>query len=184
MSRFCVIKSPNLLIRPHKNGDEILLNRAINESFEQLHQWMDWAKEPQKIEETREYIEYSKECWGQEFPKELPLLIFDADEKNLIGATGFNSINWMNSSFEMGYWVNIHYENRGFITEAVDLITNFAFSNWNALRLEIRCDEENTRSAAIPKRLGFILESCLKNHRIQPVSQKVSNTLVFVRNNL
>lgn len=60
-------------------------------------------------------------------------------------------------------------------------MTQYAFSIWDAKRIEIRCDSENKKSAAIPERLGFSLEANFKNHRIQPKSQKLSSTLVFVR---
>jgi ribosomal-protein-serine acetyltransferase len=176
-----VITSARISMRPHRSGDEILLNKSVLDSFDQLHEWMDWAIAPQSIEETKAYIEFSQKCWSEECPEELPLLIFDAKAKKLIGASGFNAINWKVPAFEIGYWVNIHYAGQGLITQAVNILTQYAFSRWNAKRIEIRCDPENAKSAAIPKRLGFLLEAHFKNHRVQPVSKKLSGTLVFVR---
>jgi RimJ/RimL family protein N-acetyltransferase len=61
------------------------------------------------------------------------------------------------------------------------MLTQHAFSIWDAKRIEIRCDPVNTKSADIPKRLGFLLEAHFKNHRVQPTSNNLSGTLVFVR---
>lgn len=181
MVPFNTLISARICIRPHKEGDEILLNQAIVDSFKQLHEWMEWAATPQTLQQTKAYVEYSQKCWAEENPTELPLLIFDQNEKNLIGATGFIAINWKVPTFEIGYWVNTAYSGKGLITEAVNILTQYAFSVGGAKRIEVRCDTENTKSAAIPKRLGFSLEAHFKNHRIQPASKKISGTLIFVR---
>ncbi|MBN9378078.1 MAG: hypothetical protein BGO14_01135 [Chlamydiales bacterium 38-26] len=182
VKRFPVsLNSVRLCIRPHQRGDEILLTEAITDSFDLLHEWMDWAATPQTLDKTKAYIEYSIKCWSEEFPRELPLLIFNTSQTQLLGAIAFNAIDWKIPSFEIGYWVNTHYSSQGFITEAVNILTQYAFSTWQAKRLEIRCDTENKKSAAIPERLGFQLEAHFKNHRVQPKSKKLSGTLIFVR---
>lgn len=182
VKRFPVnLYSARLCIRPHQRGDEILLTEAIVDSFDLLHEWMDWAATYQTLDKSKAYIEYSMKCWSEEFPRELPFLIFDPSETQLLGATGFNAIDWKIPSFEIGYWVNTRYSGQGFITEAVNILTQHAFSTWQAKRLEIRCDSENNKSAAIAERLGFQLEAHFKNHRIQPKSKKLSGTLIFVR---
>lgn len=122
-----LIKTKRLLIRPHKVGDAPLLNQAILDSFEELHVWMDWAATPQTMENTISYIEFSQKCWKEEYPKELPLLIFDLEEKSLIDSTGFHEINWKVPRFEIGYWSNVHHSGKGFITEAVNALTQHAF---------------------------------------------------------
>jgi RimJ/RimL family protein N-acetyltransferase len=175
-----ILTSKRLLIRPHKDGDEILLNRAISDSFELLHEWMDWAVHPQTLEESKNYVQYSQKCWSEDNPKELPLLIFDRNEGNLIGAASYNAINWSVPTVEIGYWINSRYTGQGLITEAVELLTRHAFSAWDVKRVEIRCDTENSKSAAIPKRLGFELEAHFKNHRRRLVSKELSGTLIFV----
>jgi RimJ/RimL family protein N-acetyltransferase len=177
----CIFTSSRIRVRPHINEDAILLNQAIAESFDNLHEWMEWAVKPQTMKETKDYIDFSQNCWLEENPKELPLLIFDPNEENLIGSTGFHAINWEIPVFEIGYWVNKRYAGQGLITEAVNIQTQYAFSTWNAKCVEISCDADNTKSAAIPIRLGFTLEAHLKNHRTQPTSNKLSGTLVFVR---
>lgn len=173
--------SKRLSIRPHKIEDASILNQAILDSFHELHQWMDWAKAPPSIDETKAYIEFSQMCWSKENPEELPLLIFDAKEENLIGSSGFHAINWEIPCFEIGYWVNRKYAGQGYITETVDLLTQYGFPTLKAKRIEIRCDSENLKSAAVASRSGYTLEAHFKNHRIQPASQKISGTLVFAR---
>lgn len=177
------IATPRLIIRPHQSEDAPLLNQALLDSFNELHQWLYWAKTPPTLGETAAYIEHSQKCWAQEAPKELPLLIFDSQEKVLLGSTGFHSINWEIKNFVIGYWIHTHYSGNGFITEAINALTRFAFLHWNARRVEICCDTENTKSANIPKKLNFELEGHLKMNRVRP-SGKISGTLVFATFNI
>jgi RimJ/RimL family protein N-acetyltransferase len=60
----------------------------------------------------------------------------------------------------------------------VRLLADYAFETLKANRLEIRCDELNVRSAAIPQRLGFVREGCLRNNATAP-DGKLRNMLVF-----
>lgn len=57
-----VITSARISMRPHRSGDETLLNKSVLDSFDQLREWMDWAIAPQSIEETKAYIEFSQKC--------------------------------------------------------------------------------------------------------------------------
>lgn len=175
------INTERLTMRPHQVGDEVLLNEAILSSFKELHTWTDWAKTPQTLAETEAYVDYAVQCWQAEAPSELPMLIFNQDETELLGATGYTAIHSDIPMLEIGYWVNTAHAGKGYITEAVNVLTRFAFSEWKAKRIEIRCDPDNVRSTAVPKRLGYMLEAHFKNHRIQPVTHKLSGTLVFVR---
>lgn len=175
------LKTDRFIIRPHQNGDEVLLNNAVKESFSELHYWMDWAKNPQTMEETKAYIDHTQKCWASESPDELPMLILDSEEKEILGSSGYHSINWEIPMFEIGYWVNITQARKGFITQATNVLTRFAFSEWDAKRIEIRCNSENINSLSVPKRLGYEIEAHFKNHRIQPVTKQLCGTLVFVR---
>ena len=62
--------------------------------------------------------------------------------------------------------------------EAVRLLANYAFDTLKANRLEIRCDELNVRSAAIPQRLGFVQEGRLRNNAVA-TDGRLRTMLVF-----
>jgi RimJ/RimL family protein N-acetyltransferase len=77
-------------------------------------------------------------------------------------------MDWSVPRFEIGYWVRTNLQGQGYITEAVNGITAFAFSVLNAQRIEIRCDARNTRSAAVAERAGFALEARLHHDTRAP----------------
>lgn len=90
--------------------------------------------------------------------------MFLKGSKTYIGGGGLHRINWDVPKFEIGYWVRSSYGRQGFITEAVNGITHFAFNTLGARRVEIRCDSLNGRSAAVARRAGYELEAMLRHH--------------------
>ncbi|WP_272928112.1 GNAT family N-acetyltransferase [Bacillus sp. USDA818B3_A] len=70
---------------------------------------------------------------------------------------------------------------KGYITESTQAITEFAFRELQAKRVEIRCDRNNSKSRAIPEKLGFSLEGILKNDSISPVRKELRDTCVYAK---
>lgn len=65
---------------------------------------------------------------------------------------------WAGDSAELGYWVAASQSGRGFATSAARAMTPVALGLPGVNRVEIRCDEANAASAAIPRKLGYHLE--------------------------
>jgi RimJ/RimL family protein N-acetyltransferase len=70
--------------------------------------------------------------------------------------------DWEVPKFEIGYWARTSQTGHGYITEAVNGVVRLAIDTLGANRLEIRCDTKNDRSAAVAKRVGFVLEGTLR----------------------
>jgi len=109
---------------------------------------------------------------------DLMISIWEQETDTFLGGTGLHPNDWDIGSFEIGYWIRASAEGRGFITESVRLLTDYAFDNLKANRVEIHCDELNARSAAIPKRLGYVLEGRLRNH-LASSDGRLRTTLIF-----
>src|SRR5205823_14347527 len=95
-----------------------------------------------------------------------------------LGGSGLHPHDWESRYCEIGYWIRLSASGQGYIAEAVQLLTDYAFSALKATRVEIRCDERNVRSAAIPQRLGFVQEGRLRNHELAP-DGTLRNLLIF-----
>lgn len=180
------IETPRLVVRPPRVGEGKMLNEAVLESFALLQQFMLWAEQKPSIDESEEIVRRAAANWilkTNESP-ELMLFICDKKTKDLIGATGYHDINWEVPCLETGYWVRKKYTGNGFITEAINAITQYAFKVIKARRLTITCDVDNEKSKKIPERLGYRLESVMKANTLKPISGEVADTLVYVRNDL
>jgi RimJ/RimL family protein N-acetyltransferase len=152
--------TPRLRIAPPAPGDGPMLNRAIAESFAELHQWMDWATTLPSVDDSERFVRDAAARYLKR--EDLPLLLRRRDTGEFVGSSGMHRIDWSVPRFEIGYWCRTPLVGRGYITEAVVAMTRFAFEGLHAARVEIRCDVDNVRSARIPERLGFTLEGILR----------------------
>lgn len=180
------IVTPRLLLRPPRIGEGKILNAAVLESYDLLHQFMPWAEQKPSLDDSEEVVRREAANWiykKKEDP-ELMLCILDKKTNDFIGATGFHSIDWDVPCLETGYWVRKKYASQGYITEAINAITQYAFKVIQVKRIAITCIVDNERSKKVPERLGYKLESIMKSNRIKPITGEVTDALVYVRNDL
>ena len=155
------LRGERVIIRPYRESDAQDVFEAVGESRDHLRPWLPFADEHQTVEETRDWIIHQVAAWL--LREDMTLGMWEATTNCYLGGTGFHPRDWDIGYFEIGYWIRASAEGRGYVTEAVRLLTDFVFHTLKANRLEIRCDELNVRSAAIPRRLGFVEEGRLRN---------------------
>ncbi len=172
-------ESERLLIRALRPGDGPAINAAVIESLDELRPWMPWAVEMPPLAETEEFARRAAAGWLSR--ESLTLSLWRKDTGEYVGNSGMHRIDWEVPSVEIGYWVRTSLAGQGYITEAVHAITAFAFDTLGAHRVEIHCDERNTRSAAVARRAGFELEAILRNHRRHHLTLELRNTMIFAK---
>lgn len=79
-------------------------------------------------------------------------------QDSIAGVVGYNYINHSRRQTELGYWLGASYQGKGLMTAACRALVTYAFDMLKLKRVEIRCAVGNTRSIAIPRRLGFTEE--------------------------
>ena len=180
------IITDRLLIRPPQIGDGAIINPAVVESIDILKLYMPWAQTLPSVEDSEEFIRTAVANWILKKNEEpyLSLLIFEKTTMKFIGTTGWHHYEWDIPAFETGYWLHSAYQNQGLMTEAIHALTRFTFQVLRANRLEIRCDTANNRSKKLAERLGFQLEGTLHNHRLDPHTKALSDTLIYARTTL
>lgn len=169
-------ESNRLLLRAPQWGDGAMVNEAIKESVVELRPWMPFAREVQTIEETEIVSRKGRVSYLER--SDLRLLLIHKTTGKFVGSSGLHRIDWQVRKFEVGYWVATPFSGQGYITEAVESITNFAINELQANRIEIRCDSRNLPSARVAERLGFTLEGTLRNDSLD-VEGAIRNTLLF-----
>lgn len=172
-------ESARLVIRAPLAGDDTELNAGVRETWDDLHEWMDWAMEKPTVDESEEVVRRGRAKWDAR--EDLLLFLFDKKTGLQVGGSGLHRIDWSVPRFEIGYWCRKRFQKQGLVTEAAGAIADFAFRELGARRVEIRCDVANVRSAAIPPRIGFVHEATLRNARRHHLSGKLGDTLLFAR---
>ncbi|RNB89917.1 N-acetyltransferase [Brevibacillus fluminis] len=166
-----------LLIRMPQPGDGAVVLQAILASQAELKPWMPFAQKEQTPEDVEINI---REAHIQFLKREdLRLLVFLKETGELVASSGLHRIDWEVRKFEIGYWIDTRHSGKGYMTEAVEGITRFAFEHLHARRVEIRCDARNVKSRAIPERLGFVLEGILKHDDLAMDGIELRDTCIF-----
>src|SRR5690606_3323425 len=86
---------------------------------------------------------------------------FNLDESQVLGGTGLHT-RLGPEALEIGYWIRADAIHQGLATEAAAALTRVAFEGNQVQRVEIHCAPENTRSAAVPRKLGYRHEATLR----------------------
>lgn len=170
------LSGPRVSLRPYREADAQQLREAIVESRDHLRPWVSFADGHQTLEESRDWVLKSQAKWITR--EECPLAIWERQTGRFLGGAGLHPRDWQIRYFEIGYWLRASAAGQGYMSEAVGLLVDYLFTGLAAHRVEIRCDEQNLRSAAIPRRLGFVEEGCLHQNRLA-FDNSLRNTLIF-----
>lgn len=154
------IVTSRTVVRCWSPADAPLLDAAIRDNLAHLKPWMPWAhQEPQTLEQRISLLRMFR---GQfDLGQDHVYGIFDRDETRVIGGTGLH-LRLGPDAREIGYWIVKDCEGRGMVSEAVGALTRVAFEIDRIVRVEIHCDPENVRSAAVPRRLDYTHEGTLR----------------------
>ncbi|MBY0353240.1 GNAT family N-acetyltransferase [Candidatus Babeliales bacterium] len=176
------ITTPRLLLRKPCIEDSAAVNAGVEESFNELNQFMPWARQRQTLAETKLFIEQAITNWIVQKSEEpwFPIFMFDRTSQEFIGTTGYHHIEWESMCLQIGYWIRTSKSGQGFMTEAVNALTRYAFEELGMRRVAITCDIKNIRSQKVAERLGFTHEATLEQNRVT-VDGQMSDTLVFAR---
>jgi len=165
-----------VLVRPYRESDAQAIFEAVGESRDHLRPWLPFADAHQTVEETQDWIIHGLSDWL--LREKFHLGIWEKAIDRYLGGIGLHPHNWETRYFEIGYWLRASAAGKGYMTEAVRLLTDFAFNELAATRVQIRCDERNMHSAAVARRLGYVQEARLRNHTKAP-DGSLRTTLIF-----
>ena len=175
------IHTARLLMRPPQASDGRLLFTAVTESLPELHRFLaslPWVAAEQSIESSEVYCRNAQANFVSR--KDLPFLLFEASSGDLVGSAGLHRMDWATPKAEVGYWGRTSRSGKGFMSEAVFALAQFAFKHLHAVRLELITDEANAASRKLAQRCGFTLEGTLRSERRAP-DRSLRNTCVYAR---
>lgn len=134
------------------------LYRLTDRNRGELRRWLPWVDNTRSPEDTKDFIRGGLEQLARDDGFQTGILY----RGKLVGATGFHHFRWASGRTEIGYWLDAAFQGKGIMTRACRRLCDHAFGELGLRRVEIHCDAENTRSRAIPERLGFKQEGVLR----------------------
>lgn len=171
-------ETERLILRSPKPGDGPAMNAAILESLDALRPWMPWADPAPTVADSEEVCRRKYAQWITR--EDLMLTLWRKQDGAYVGGSGLHRIDWSVPCLEIGYWCRSSMTGSGYITEAVEGITAFAFEHLHARRIEIRIDALNTASIAVAERAGYALEATLGNEA-RATDGTLRDTLIYAR---
>ena len=171
------VETERLVIRPPTVEDVPAIYAAVIESLEDLKPRMPWSHDY-----TMDGCEASTRAAVAKFITREDLRYHFHDKKTgeLIANSGLHAVDWKVPKFEIGYWCRTSKQGQGYVTEGVKGLTEMAFRDLKAVRLEIQCDDRNLKSAAVAERCGYGLEGTLKFDSRSPDGE-LTSTRIYAR---
>jgi RimJ/RimL family protein N-acetyltransferase len=154
-----------VVLRRWAADDVPALTVAVVESLDHLQPWMVWATPEEATPDG--FARFIDESAGRAADgHEAVFGIFATATGAVQGGVGLHD-RVGPGGVEIGYWLHVGATGRGLMTRIVGHLTDLALAQDGIRWVEIRCDEANGASAAVPRRLGFTLAATIPSDRPQ-----------------
>lgn len=124
-----------------------------------LQHWLPWVEGTKTIADSKRFLRDATRYnnGGQQFNT---IIVYKGE---IVGLMGYNAIVKKHGKGEIGYWLSEDRQGLGIVTQACQLLIRYGFKRLKLNKIVIRVATHNTRSSAIPKRLGFTHEGTLRD---------------------
>ena len=154
---------------------ELFETLSKNKDFYKYLPWAFYFKNPEQI---FVFLKDAENCW-----KNLSKATYGMHTRkddNFIGLCGVFNIDWFQEKCEIGYWLNPHYKNQGFMTEAVKAVSQ-NFFDMGFKRIEIMTNPENIASCKVAEKCDFEREGLMKSYNFNPYFNKRMDSVLYAK---
>ena len=135
------------------------LYTLVDRNRDYLREWLPWLDDTREEKDVRAFIKSAVTHMGD--GRGLTCLILFQD--NIVGVVSYNSIESSTKTGYIGYWLDKGHNGKGIMTRCVEKLIEIGFDELGLRKVEIRCAVGNTKSRAIPERLGLKEEGVIRN---------------------
>ncbi|MEN6519948.1 MAG: GNAT family protein [Armatimonadota bacterium] len=128
----------------------------VDRNREHLRRWLSWVDETQSESDALT----ARKKYLHDFAENGTIAAGIWHCGSLAGLIGLHAHNA--NCMEIGYWLSEEYQGKGLVIASCRELIRYAFDDLHVNRIEIHAEPGNTRSWAIPRRLGFICEGTLR----------------------
>jgi RimJ/RimL family protein N-acetyltransferase len=156
-----IIQTERLLLRKARMDDAPVIFESYARDPE-VTRYLVW-KPHQTIQETYRFLSACEQLWrtGKDFAYAITL----KEDHSLIGMF---SLHPMKMKVEVGYALARLYWGKGFMTEVLRTVIDWAFTQPDIFRVQAICDVENVGSARVMEKAGMMREGLLQRYVLHP----------------
>ena len=153
---------------------------VVDESRATLREWLPWVDKTNSPEDeyTNYLVDWCQKNWDKKTG--FAYLIFQKEDKSIVGCIDIFSVSEQNKSAEIGYWLSHAKKGQGYMTEAVHALEKEAFQQ-GINRIVIKTDTLNLPSAYVAKRCGYQLEGVLRQSLWSDFHRNLRDINVFAK---
>jgi len=115
--------------------------------------------------------------WTMESDGWLSLGISEIETGQKLGSIGLKIVNHEAKIAEIGYMIKQDAQGKGFASEALNLIKDYALNGLKLNKLTAICSVQNIGSFKLLEKLGFVREGCLQQNSL--ISNKYVDDYVY-----
>ncbi len=159
-----VIEAEHVTLRLPVMADHLEWVRQRREGIEFLRQWEPvWSPDHFSRRAFNNRVFWARKTY--ESGKGLPLFIIRRDDQVLLGAITLDNIRRGPSvSATLGYWIGAEYARLGYMSDAIEALTHYAFTQLDLSRLEAATLPENKASRGLLEKTGFKYEGVAQSY--------------------
>lgn len=161
-------------LRPMEERHARALFALVDEGRAYLREWQNWPDRIRTVNDMRTLIQRSRHKRRRKQGYDAVILY----RGRPVGKIGYVFIDWKERRTEIGYWLGQQYQGKGLMTRACRVLVDYALTEMGLDSVRIRCAAPNERSAAIPRRLGFLYQPQISNDVW--IHGRIYEELVFV----
>jgi ribosomal-protein-serine acetyltransferase len=150
--------APGIEMKQFEPDDAEIVFAVVQRNRGHLREWLPWVDHTHSPEDIRQFISRVQAQFDANQGPNSGIWVHGV----LAGNLGCHPIDWAHRSASIGYWIDAAQQGKGLITRCSLVLLDYLFDEMGLHRVEIRCGTGNTRSCAIPERLGFTREGLVR----------------------
>jgi ribosomal-protein-serine acetyltransferase len=143
------------LVDTSHSGELFQLLEANRSHLRPWHSWVD-------ILRTETDVERAITAWQQQHAMNRRFCAGIWFKDHFCGILNHLNVDWPNRWSALSYWLDAGHQGKGIMTACCRAFVAHGFNSWKLNRVTIECATHNTRSRAIPERLGFKFEGVIR----------------------
>jgi ribosomal-protein-serine acetyltransferase len=126
-------------------------------------EYMEWSKTDSYKDTEKSVIDTIEECKAWKTWQSSMYL----KDGTIIWRFGMHTLNDKKKSIMLGYWLATKYRGNGYITECVEWVKQYWFTEMWLDKITLRCMEENLWSRKVAERSWFTLDGIIRHDEFQ-----------------
>jgi ribosomal-protein-alanine N-acetyltransferase len=174
-----ILKTPRLILRGVGDKKTDLKDMIEGANNLEVSKWLLSVPYPYKKEDALFWIKHCKKGYKDKKGKSYEFAIELKEEKKYIGGFGLSKIDKYQGTATIGYWMNSKYHGKGYGSEALNAILNFAFNKLKLRRINAGVFVGNPSSGKLLEKFGAKQEGLKRKGGVCEADGKIKDDLVY-----